>query len=61
MYFFNFYSSECIIFFLFLSEDVTTYSNLATDETLFEGRGDYQFDIYRKMKQENGYVDELLF
>uniref|UniRef100_UPI00358E2974 serine/threonine-protein kinase haspin isoform X2 n=1 Tax=Myxine glutinosa TaxID=7769 RepID=UPI00358E2974 len=32
----------------------TVFTNLATDDTLFTGRGDYQFDIYRKMKAENG-------
>lgn len=36
------------------ADGVTTYNNLATDDTLFEGKGDYQFDIYRKMKTENG-------
>ncbi|KAK3094535.1 hypothetical protein FSP39_002991, partial [Pinctada imbricata] len=29
------------------------YIDLSTDDSLFEGTGDYQFDIYRKMKEEN--------
>ncbi|XP_076104663.1 uncharacterized protein LOC143073192 [Mytilus galloprovincialis] len=36
------------------TEGVTTYNDLSTDDTLFEGTGDYQFEIYRKMKEENG-------
>ncbi|OWF42896.1 Serine/threonine-protein kinase haspin [Mizuhopecten yessoensis] len=30
------------------------YNDLSTDETLFEGSGDLQFDIYRQMKENNG-------
>ncbi|KAI8485608.1 Serine/threonine-protein kinase haspin [Branchiostoma belcheri] len=29
------------------------YCDLSADPTLFEGKGDYQFDIYREMKKEN--------
>ncbi|XP_035672116.1 serine/threonine-protein kinase haspin-like [Branchiostoma floridae] len=29
------------------------YCDLSADPTLFTGEGDYQFDIYRKMKEEN--------
>ncbi|XP_076461813.1 uncharacterized protein LOC143294262 [Babylonia areolata] len=34
-------------------EGCTVFCDLATDDTLFEGKGDYQFDIYRMMKKEN--------
>ena len=32
----------------------TIFNNLAEDPTLFKGRGDIQFDVYRRMKTENG-------
>ena len=41
---------------LISSDGCTVFCNLATDETLFLGEGDYQFDIYRKMKEINGQV-----
>lgn len=31
----------------------TVYTNLAEDESLFQGKGEYQFDIYREMRKEN--------
>ncbi|ESO85044.1 hypothetical protein LOTGIDRAFT_130985, partial [Lottia gigantea] len=35
-------------------DGVIIHCNLADDKTLFEGEGDYQFDIYRLMKEHNG-------
>ncbi|XP_023243936.1 serine/threonine-protein kinase haspin-like [Centruroides sculpturatus] len=32
----------------------TIFTNLADDDSLFTGEGDYQFDIYRLMKENNG-------
>ena len=40
--------------FLFVIGGKTVYLDLADDEDLFQGTGDYQFDIYRTMKQTNG-------
>ena len=37
-----------------VADGCTVFSDLANDPTLFEGEGDYQFDVYRKMKEENG-------
>ena len=36
------YKDGCIVF-----------TDLSVDETLFTGKGDYQFDVYRLVKQEN--------
>lgn len=33
----------------------TVYNNLANDAELFTSDGDYQFEIYRLMKQETKY------
>ncbi|KAM6942462.1 uncharacterized protein haspin [Lycodopsis pacificus] len=35
-------------------DGLTVSCDISTDEALFMGRGDYQFDIYRLMRQENG-------
>ncbi|KAG0412968.1 hypothetical protein HPB47_009901 [Ixodes persulcatus] len=37
------------------------FTNLSEDASLFEGTGDHQFEVYRLMKQHNGYdVDPAL-
>ena len=38
------------------SDKCSVYTDLSSDDSLFEGKGDYQFDIYRKMKEENRWV-----
>ncbi|XP_035515303.1 serine/threonine-protein kinase haspin [Morone saxatilis] len=35
-------------------DDLTVSCDISEDEELFMGQGDYQFDIYRLMRQENG-------
>ena len=46
--------------FAFLADGVTVFCNIAEDESLFTGKGDYQFDVYRLMKKANKYVVFLL-
>ncbi|XP_052544987.1 serine/threonine-protein kinase haspin [Tympanuchus pallidicinctus] len=40
-------------------DGLTVFCDLSADEELFQGTGDYQFDIYRQMKAENsnGWTD----
>ena len=45
-----------VFFFFFSAVGVTVFCNMAEDESLFTGRGDYQFDVYRLMKKANKYV-----
>ncbi|CAF92724.1 unnamed protein product, partial [Tetraodon nigroviridis] len=35
-------------------DDLTVSCDISNDEELFMGQGDYQFDIYRLMRKENG-------
>ncbi|XP_043919386.1 serine/threonine-protein kinase haspin [Protopterus annectens] len=34
-------------------DGLTVFCDMSADEDLFKGEGDYQFDIYRKMREEN--------
>ncbi|XP_005056755.1 PREDICTED: serine/threonine-protein kinase haspin [Ficedula albicollis] len=34
-------------------DGLTAFCDLSTDQELFQGSGDYQFDIYRQMKEQN--------
>ena len=49
-----------IVFFfkfaLSFADGLTVFCNLAEDESLFGGKGDYQFDVYRLMKKATRYV-----
>lgn len=58
--FFRIKSPSLFFFVLFLfsftADGVTVFCNMAEDESLFTGRGDYQFDVYRLMKKANKYV-----
>ncbi|MGH0137766.1 UNVERIFIED_CONTAM: hypothetical protein FKN15_064593 [Acipenser sinensis] len=39
--------------YVFNTEGLTVSCDISTDEQLFMGQGDYQFEIYRKMREEN--------
>lgn len=41
------------LFYVLPLDGVTVFCNLAEDESLFTGKGDYQFDVYRLMKKSN--------
>ena len=45
--------SNCVFM---AAEGCIVYTDLSSDETLFEGSGDYQFDIYRLMRDSNQWV-----
>ncbi|XP_051900349.1 uncharacterized protein haspin [Pristis pectinata] len=36
-----------------MGEDVVHFCDLSSEDSFFHGQGDYQFEIYRKMKEEN--------
>lgn len=44
-----------------ITDGCTVYINIPDDDTLFQGEGDYQFDIYREMKKENKYVHFITY
>ncbi|XP_015199436.2 uncharacterized protein haspin isoform X2 [Lepisosteus oculatus] len=37
-------------------DGLTVSCDISSDEELFMGKGDYQFEIYRKMREENGNI-----
>ena len=46
-----------IIFFsetIFRTDGIDVYTNLGADPALFEGQGDFQFEVYRQMKDITG-------
>lgn len=49
------YMYNSLVLFSFFScvDGCTVFTDLSTDDSLFEGTGDYQFDMYRKMKELN--------
>lgn len=49
--------SKCLKTLFFpLSDGLTVSCDISSDEELFMGQGDYQFEIYRLMKKENKFV-----
>ena len=45
---------------MFPPDGLTVSCDISNDEELFMGQGDYQFEIYRLMRQENGSVFECV-
>lgn len=45
-----------MLFALSVADGLTVFCNLAEDESLFTGKGDYQFDVYRLMKKATRYA-----
>ncbi len=39
-----------------ISDGYVVFCDLAKDPSMFEGYGDYQFDVYRLIKEDNGWV-----
>lgn len=53
-------SSPCSFLFdcrywnnIYLADGCSVYTDLSADPTLFQGSGDYQFDVYRLMQEVN--------
>lgn len=42
-----------MLYLLFFSGNKVIYADLGKDEEIFEGKDDYQFDIYRIMREKN--------
>ncbi|KAL9975985.1 hypothetical protein ACROYT_G013214 [Oculina patagonica] len=42
-------------------DGVAMFCNLANEIALFEGKDDFQFDVYRLMKESNKWCDEVFF
>ena len=45
---------EFITSLIFALDGCTVFTDMSKDPTMFQGEGDYQFDIYRFTKEENG-------
>ena len=47
------------VFIIVCVDGLTVSCDISEDEELFMGKGDYQFDIYRLMREENRCVSLL--